>query len=157
MTNTLFLSVYQGKDTNIADLPFCSSYPSYPFFRALFFRQQGSVTSGWHICILPTSGRQETKMELDQLAIGNRIHALRRGKDMSCVKAAMALNISESLLRKVESGERPPSIGLLMGLSEFYGVSTDYLLKGPCSSLLSDRFDTVIESLRSLKQEIERN
>lgn len=96
-------------------------------------------------------------IEYDQIETGSRIHTLRKEKNLSCVKVARSLDISESLLRKVESGERPVSIRLLLSMAEFYGVSTDYILKGPRPDNSIQQIDEAIDILRKLKMEIEKN
>ena len=60
--------------------------------------------------------------------LGERLHNLRRARNLSQKEVSNALGISASVLSNYESGERTPSIENLVTLSSFYRCSTDYLL-----------------------------
>ena len=72
--------------------------------------------------------------------------ALRKKRGMSQEQLANELGVSRQAISKWESGSSMPEISKLIELSEFYGVSVDFLLKG------SDRKDTNMNGeLRDLK------
>ena len=66
----------------------------------------------------------------DQKESGKRIAALRRQRGLTQEKLAGQLNISTSNLGKLERGLQSVSIDLLIEISEFFEVSTDYVLLG---------------------------
>ena len=69
-------------------------------------------------------------MYFNQTEFGQRIKALRKGGGHTQEQLSEKLNISVDQLRKIEYGERGPSIDSLISLAVFFDVSTDYLLMG---------------------------
>lgn len=65
-------------------------------------------------------------------AIGNRIYQLRTARGMSQRELAQALGnkSSNELVGRWERGSASPSAETLVKLSEFFGVSVDWILKG---------------------------
>ena len=57
-----------------------------------------------------------------------RLALLRRSKGVSQREAAIALQISQSLLSHYENGIREPGLDFLVRAADYYGVSTDRLL-----------------------------
>lgn len=87
---------------------------------------------------------------------GARIRAFRRDKGYTSAKTALALHISPDHLRKLERGERNPSLDLLITMSEYLDVSIDDLLKGPSDkTLLRDELSSVIKMLETIRQQME--
>lgn len=75
--------------------------------------------------------------------------ALRKKRGMSQEQLANEMGVSRQAISKWESGSSMPEISKLIELSEFYGVSVDFLLKG------SDRKDTNMNGeLRDLAESI---
>lgn len=62
--------------------------------------------------------------------IGKRIKALRKEKKMTQLKLAEELNITDNFIAKIEGGSKNPSIDLFIQMSEFFGVSLDFLILG---------------------------
>ena len=62
--------------------------------------------------------------------LGARIAALRKNAGMSQAELAKALAISPSTVGMYEQGRREPDSQMLIALSELFGVSIDYLVKG---------------------------
>lgn len=56
------------------------------------------------------------------------IKDLREDNDLTQEYIAKYLSCSQSTYSKIETGKRPLSIDYLIRLSEFYRVSTDYIL-----------------------------
>ena len=52
----------------------------------------------------------------------------------------------------MESGRCKPSIDALMSLSEYFGVSLDYLLKGN-SETVNDTLDSILKDFSPLQRE----
>ena len=69
-------------------------------------------------------------MYFEPKTFGKRLQELRKEKGFTQEKMAEELNVSVPHLKKLESGERSCSIELVLIVSEYFGVTTDYLLKG---------------------------
>jgi len=92
--------------------------------------------------------------------IGGRIQALREERDVTQLEVSAAMNISTSALRNIEYGHTAPRLESLEKLSDFFGVSMDYLVRGVTSD--GDNLDIYREtglndmSLAFLGKEIDR-
>ena len=62
------------------------------------------------------------------LKIGERIKSLRKQQDITQEKLAAYLNISYQAVSKWENGTALPDLSLIPAISNFFGVSADYLL-----------------------------
>ena len=69
-------------------------------------------------------------MFYNQKESGQRIKHLRKKKEMTQEQLARTMNIGISTLGKIETGYSGLSVDLLLDLSEFFDVSTDYILTG---------------------------
>ena len=88
---------------------------------------------------------------------GYRIKTLREQHRETMYQAATALNISESHYKKIELGTRSLSFDTLLAISEKYGVTTDFLLKGTAESSFIGDLSFIISRLQSLKFEMEQH
>lgn len=61
---------------------------------------------------------------------GERVQALRKARGLSQEQLAEAAGVSRQAVSKWELGESAPELEKVLALSEFFGVTTDYLLKG---------------------------
>ena len=59
----------------------------------------------------------------------NNLKFLRKKKGLTQIALQMHTGIDQALLSKFESGKRLPTTEALLILSDFYGVSIDYILK----------------------------
>ena len=85
------------------------------------------------------------------LKIGEKIKALRKAQDITQEKLADYLNISYQAVSKWENGLALPDITLIPALSNFFGVSSDYLLEIDTES--SDKvIENVLNEVFYLKQ-----
>ena len=73
-------------------------------------------------------------MLLDRAAFDDRIVKLRIEKGLSQHLLAQQLGVKRSVVSYYESGERLPSLDVLVEMSRVYNVSVDYLLKGKDAS-----------------------
>jgi transcriptional regulator with XRE-family HTH domain len=64
-------------------------------------------------------------------AVGSRLRALRRQRETTLSEVAAATGISVSTLSRLESGQRRPTLELLLGLARAYGVALDDLVGAP--------------------------
>lgn len=55
---------------------------------------------------------------------------VRRYRKLNQLKVAMDLNISREALSHYENGKRSPDVDMLRRLSQYFGVSIDFLVNG---------------------------
>lgn len=60
--------------------------------------------------------------------LGQRLQQQRLLKNLSQKEVAKSIGISASIVSNYESGERTPSVEVLIALARLYHCSTDYLL-----------------------------
>lgn len=58
------------------------------------------------------------------------LKAIRKQKGYSQQKVALDLAISREALSYYENGKRSPDVDTLVKLSDYYGVSIDFLIRG---------------------------
>ena len=80
---------------------------------------------------------------------------LRREKSLSQRQAAAELGISQALLSHYETDAREPKLDFVIRVSDFYAVTTDYILgrtkeRGDGSSKLSIQVSEIVGSLEEL-------
>ena len=97
-------------------------------------------------------------MSFDTEACGARIRELRKGNKLTQEKLAEKLNITDSHLRRIESGTRTGSIDLLIDIAAYFEVfaayfevSMDYLLLGKV-----DQSGKVRAELREVQKQLKR-
>lgn len=61
---------------------------------------------------------------------GDRIRRLRQSENLSRLSLGKVLGISENRLKRLEEAESVPDIREVIVISEFFSVTTDYILKG---------------------------
>lgn len=95
-------------------------------------------------------------MRFDTTVCGKRIRQLRRQHNLTQLVLCEKLNISETYLRKIESGERGASIDLCIEIAAFFQVSLDYPILGSGQSAepLKSKIRTVIDLLLEIDQSI---
>lgn len=64
------------------------------------------------------------------MGIAGRIQKLRKSKGISQEELADRIGVSRQAVSKWESGQSTPDIEKIILLSEYFGTTTDYLLKG---------------------------
>lgn len=63
------------------------------------------------------------------MTTGEKLSKLRKEKNMSQIQLAEQLGVSRQAISKWESGTTMPGIDSLIEISNFFGVSIDYLVK----------------------------
>ncbi len=58
-----------------------------------------------------------------------RLKELRKSRNISQVRLAIELNISQNSISRYETGEREADYKTLIALADFFNVSVDYLLE----------------------------
>lgn len=71
----------------------------------------------------------------------SRLRALRKERGLTLQQLAKHFGMSHSTLSKYETGSRKPDMEMLKKLSDFFGVSVDYLIG---ESPVRDKEETVI-------------
>ena len=81
---------------------------------------------------------------------------LRRERGISQRRAASELGISQALLSHYENDTREPKLDFVVKVSEYYYVTTDYILgrtkeRGDGATRLSARVDEIITSIEEVR------
>ena len=97
---------------------------------------------------------KDLTMYFDQKEFGKRIKEIRMGRRITQEKLAEELNVSWDHISKIERGTRSCSIDFLIAISEYFGVSTDYLLTGKEMSRERNRILSVIRDLTEIAQSL---
>lgn len=58
------------------------------------------------------------------------LQLIRKQRKLSQLKVAMDLNISREALSHYENGKRSPDVQMLRDMSNYFGVSIDFLVNG---------------------------
>ena len=66
-------------------------------------------------------------------AVGPRLRALRQARDLTLSQLGETTGISVSTLSRLESGQRKPTLELLLPLAQAYGVPLDELVGAPAT------------------------
>ena len=91
-------------------------------------------------------------MYFDQVAVGERLRELRKGKGLSQEAMAELLNTSKTHYGNMERGKKGVSVDFLLEIAEAFHVSTDYLLTGKENGREHEieQLHTVIDTLSEL-------
>ncbi len=94
-------------------------------------------------------------MNYNMKECGKRIRQLRKAQGMTQEQLALKLNIGDRHLRKIETGEKGPSVDILVEISTLFNVSLDYIIMGrqPRNDL-KQRLCTVLQNLSALVEEL---
>jgi transcriptional regulator with XRE-family HTH domain len=68
---------------------------------------------------------------MDLTAVGSRLRSLRHDRETTLAELAGETGISVSTLSRLESGDRKPTLELLLPLARAYGVTLDDLVDAP--------------------------
>lgn len=90
------------------------------------------------------------------MTFSEKLADLRRGKGMSQEQLADRLGVTRQSVSKWESGTAMPELGKLIALSDFFGVTVDYLVKDSAeeaegrddTSRLEQKIDALAENYR---------
>ena len=69
-------------------------------------------------------------MGIDVKGIGSRVRNLRMKRGITQQKLADTLGVTLSTVGRIESGIKMASIDLLVDMTDFFGTSLDYLVRG---------------------------
>lgn len=92
---------------------------------------------------------------INRKEIGDRIKSLRQDRKISQKQMALDLHISRSTVSKIEADGRITSLEALVQLSDYYHVSTDYILKGISENTsVAKELQAIIALLSSLAKRL---
>jgi transcriptional regulator with XRE-family HTH domain len=74
--------------------------------------------------------KKELKMNIEKSSIAERLRVLRAKKNIKQTEMTKEIGIARQTLSMIERGEQFPTIRQIAALSDFFGVSIDYLVKG---------------------------
>lgn len=96
---------------------------------------------------------------MDKSSFAERISKLRISKGLSQQQLALLLGVKRSVVSYYESGDRLPSLDVLIEMSKVFNVSTDYLLKGKdaariihVSDLSEREIDVIMSMVKALRE-----
>lgn len=78
--------------------------------------------------------------------IADRIQNLRKAKGLSQEELADKAGVSRQAVSKWESGQSAPDLDKIIIMSEYFGVTTDYILKGIGSTKTNEEKSTFLAS-----------
>jgi transcriptional regulator with XRE-family HTH domain len=84
-----------------------------------------SPANGWQ------DGRMDEDLDAALGAVGPRLRALRQRRETTLAALSAATGISVSTLSRLESGDRKPTLELLLPLARAHGVTLDELIDAP--------------------------
>jgi transcriptional regulator with XRE-family HTH domain len=67
-------------------------------------------------------------MRYDKIEIGNKLFLIRNSKNLKQIEVSEALGISQSTYSKIESGKYDITLSMLFNISEYFGVSIEWIL-----------------------------
>jgi transcriptional regulator with XRE-family HTH domain len=91
----------------------------------------GDCTERKHPCRSGKLERVDDDMESVLTAVGPRLRALRQQRDTTLTDLSATTGISVSTLSRLESGQRRPTLELLLPLARAYRVQIDELVGAP--------------------------
>ncbi len=97
-------------------------------------------------------------MCFDPVETGERIRKVREHLGLSQMQLAEKINFGRSYVSKVELGLRIPSIDFLMEVSDFAGITLDYLIAGKRNekqiNQVKKEIHSLIDALYSLEKKL---
>lgn len=89
---------------------------------------------------------------IDLPAIGNRIKERRKELNISQKEACLKLNMSQNHYSRIENGHAGMSLDVLLDISEYLKISTDYILTGRHPNNTNSNIINMINSLSDIER-----
>ena len=86
---------------------------------------QGSQHNGKHCCRYGKLACMDDDLDQALATVGPRLRALRKQRETTLADLSTATGISVSTLSRLESGDRRPTLELLLPLAKAHGVTLD--------------------------------
>lgn len=126
------------------------------FFQVRISTTAGALHAG--ICSIQISDSEGGEIILiyNMKTSGKRIRELRESREETQEVLSEKLNISLSMLKKIESGRKGVSVDLLVVLAEYFDTSLDFIILGRNNTPTNLRFKIklLIEYMEELEREI---
>ncbi len=96
----------------------------------------------------------KTMANRKSVIFGKKFRELRKLRKVTVKELAEYFNCSTSLIYNIEKGINDPQTGFIIRASEYFEVSTDYLLKDKETKILVDKEDELqlVKAYRALPQ-----
>ena len=93
-------------------------------------------------------------MTYNTIEMGTRIKELRKEKGETQEATANALNLSWSMLSKIERGANAPSLDILVALAQYFETSLDYIVLGeqPKTEQIRENIQIIQKCFENLAQ-----
>ncbi len=85
----------------------------------------------WQTSRMAPDMTQDSDLDRTLTAVGPRLRALRRQREVTLADLSRSTGISVSTLSRLESGDRRPNLELLLPLARAHGVTLDELVGAP--------------------------
>jgi transcriptional regulator with XRE-family HTH domain len=92
---------------------------------------QGSQHNGKHCCRYGKLATMDDDLDQALATVGPRLRALRKQRETTLADLSTSTGISVSTLSRLESGDRRPTLELLLPLAKAHGVTLDELVDAP--------------------------
>ena len=124
------------------------------FFQVRISTAVGALLAG--ICSTQISENGGIILIYNMKTSGKRIRELRESREETQEVLSEKLNISLSMLKKIESGRKGVSVDLLVVLAEYFDTSLDFIILGRNNTPTNLRFKIklLIEYMEELEREI---
>lgn len=83
-----------------------------------------------------------------------RLRELRKGRRLTQREAAALFSVSKSSYANWEDGKYQPDIGTLITMSEYFGVSLDYLLGKPDKGFTPDEAQAIRKAMAIIEKKL---
>jgi len=84
--------------------------------------------------------------------LSKKLSELRKERNLKLREISTIIGVTQSAVSMYESGERRPDYNILLKIANFYGVSTDYLLRDETKVLDEDKAKLLNESYARVMQ-----
>lgn len=86
---------------------------------------------------------------MNKAALGKRINAARKERNLTSEKLSELCNINATYLRQIEGGAKTPSLPVFVTLCQQLSVSPHYLLADDLGGVEGSDFDNLVQLLRT--------
>lgn len=82
-----------------------------------------------------------------------KLTTLRKNRGLSIKDLSRAMGVAECTIALYENGKRHPNYSMLLKLADYFGVTTDYLLRDDAEEKLPDDLMILIANIKKLSAE----
>ena len=85
------------------------------------------------------------------MSLGEKLQKLRKARNLSQEELAAELSVTRQTVSKWELDQSTPELSLLAQISDIFGVTTDYLIKGTASDVVAPTEEKVMAKKPSVR------